>query len=104
MPVATVRGRSVSVDSEGFMTDYSEWDDALAADLAQRIGITLTGAHWNAIRFLRQDFAERGETPTLRRVSTGADLPIKQLFALFPQKPAKKMAYIAGLPKPRGCV
>ena len=28
----------------------------------------------------------------------------KSLFALFPQKPAKKMAYIAGLPKPRGCV
>ncbi|HET8658472.1 MAG TPA: TusE/DsrC/DsvC family sulfur relay protein, partial [Micromonosporaceae bacterium] len=25
-------------------------------------------------------------------------------FTLFPKKPAKKMAYIAGLPKPRGCV
>jgi tRNA 2-thiouridine synthesizing protein E len=23
---------------------------------------------------------------------------------LFPQKPAKKMSYIAGLPKPHGCV
>lgn len=23
---------------------------------------------------------------------------------LFPKKPAKKMAYIAGLPKPKGCV
>ncbi|MGZ4533824.1 MAG: TusE/DsrC/DsvC family sulfur relay protein [Mycobacteriaceae bacterium] len=26
------------------------------------------------------------------------------MFVLFPQKPAKKMAYIAGLPKPHGCV
>ena len=33
-----------------------------------------------------------------------AGIPIKELFALFPGKPAKKMAYIAGLPKPRGCV
>jgi tRNA 2-thiouridine synthesizing protein E len=31
-------------------------------------------------------------------------IPIKQLFELFPNKPAKKMAYIAGLPKPHGCV
>ena len=25
-------------------------------------------------------------------------------FVLFPKKPAKKMSYIAGLPKPAGCV
>jgi len=31
-------------------------------------------------------------------------IPVKELFALFGAKPAKKMAYIAGLPKPRGCV
>nr|NLD41405.1 TusE/DsrC/DsvC family sulfur relay protein [Actinomycetales bacterium] len=24
--------------------------------------------------------------------------------ALFPTKPAKKMAYVSGLPKPKGCV
>ena len=31
-------------------------------------------------------------------------VPVKDLFRLFPQKPAKKMAYVAGLPKPVGCV
>ena len=45
-----------------------------------------------------------GATATLRRVSTVAGIPIKELFGLFPGKPAKKMAYIAGLPKPHGCV
>lgn len=104
MPITALRERSVSVDDEGFMTQYSEWDEAVADELAERIGITLTDAHWVPLRFLRQDFANRGETPTLRRVSTAAGVPIKELFALFPQKPAKKMAYIAGLPKPRGCV
>ena len=48
--------------------------------------------------------ADTGETATLRRVSLMAEYPVKTLFELFPQKPAKKMAYIAGLPKPRGCV
>jgi tRNA 2-thiouridine synthesizing protein E len=46
----------------------------------------------------------QGETPTLRRVTTIGQIPTKDLFQLFPKKPAKKMAYIAGLPKPAGCV
>lgn len=104
MPTTALHERTVHVDDEGFMTEYDEWDDEVAAELAQRIGITLTEAHWKPLRFLRRDFADRGETPTLRRVSTAGGVPIKDLFALFPQKPAKKMAYVAGLPKPRGCV
>jgi TusE/DsrC/DsvC family sulfur relay protein len=94
----------VRVDADGFLTEYEEWDERLATDLALQIGITLTDAHWQIIRFLRQDYADEGETATLRRVSVMTGVPVKVLFTLFPSKPAKKMAYIAGLPKPRGCV
>ena len=81
-----------------------EWTDGLARSLAAQIGIELTDEHWKAIRFVREDFADQGETATLRRMSTVGGIPTKALFALFPQKPAKKLAYVAGLPKPRGCV
>jgi sulfur relay (sulfurtransferase) DsrC/TusE family protein len=37
-------------------------------------------------------------------VSSRRRLPTKQLFELFPKKPAKKMSYVAGVPKPVGCV
>jgi TusE/DsrC/DsvC family sulfur relay protein len=104
MPVTAIDGKQVHVDAEGFLTEYAEWDDALGSRLAAAIGIELTDEHWKAIRFLRTDYAARGETATLRRVSTLAGIPIKELFVLFPTKPAKKMAYIAGLPKPHGCV
>jgi len=104
MPVTTLQGHPVNVNEEGFLTDPTEWDDDLGSVLAAQIGITLTDEHWKAIRFLRKDFEEQGETPTLRRVSTVGGIPIKSLFALFPAKPAKKMAYVAGLPKPHGCV
>jgi tRNA 2-thiouridine synthesizing protein E len=56
------------------------------------------------IRFLRDDFAAQGETPTLRRISTVGGVPTKRLFELFPKKPGKKMAFVAGLPKPQGCI
>ncbi|MEO8330082.1 MAG: TusE/DsrC/DsvC family sulfur relay protein, partial [Candidatus Nanopelagicales bacterium] len=100
MPLTTLAGRPIQVNDEGFLTDSTEWDESLGTVLATAIGITLTDDHWKAIRFLRKDFAEQGETATLRRVSTRGGIPVKQLFALFPQKPAKKMAYVAGLPKP----
>jgi tRNA 2-thiouridine synthesizing protein E len=104
MPVTTIAGRDVHVDDEGFLTVYAEWDDDLAKQLAAQVGIDLTDAHWKAIRFLREDYTAQGETATIRRVSTLGGIPTKQLFTLFPKKPAKKMAYIAGLPKPHGCV
>jgi TusE/DsrC/DsvC family sulfur relay protein len=104
MPVTTIAGRSVHVDDEGFLTVYDEWDEDLAKHLAAQIGIDLTDAHWTAIRFLRADYATQGETATIRRVTVVGGVPTKELFTLFPKKPAKKMAYIAGLPKPHGCV
>jgi tRNA 2-thiouridine synthesizing protein E len=104
MPTTTIDGHEIHVDDEGFMTEYDEWSEPLGKALATQIGIEMTDEHWKAIRFLRSDFPEQGETATLRRVSTVGGIPTKQLFTLFPQKPAKKMAYVAGLPKPRGCV
>lgn len=104
MTLATIAGNEVHVDDEGFMTEYDEWNDEMAASLATNIGIDLTDDHWEAIRFLRDDYQVEGVTPTLRRVANTGGVPTKQLFQLFPKKPAKKMAYIAGLPKPAGCV
>ncbi len=104
MTTATIAGHEVHVDQEGFMTEYDEWTEDLAQTLAANIGIELTDSHWKAIRFLREDFEAEGETPTLRRVTNVGGIPTKELFELFPKKPAKKMAYVAGLPKPAGCV
>ncbi len=104
MPTTTLAGRTVDINDEGFLTNPSQWDESLGAELATLIGVEMSDRHWQAIRFLRSDFAEKGETPTLRRVATVGNFPTKELFDLFPKKPAKKMAYVAGLPKPKGCV
>jgi tRNA 2-thiouridine synthesizing protein E len=104
MPVTTLNGKAVHVNEEGFLTEYDEWDESLAAALAAQIGIALTEAHWKVIRFLREDFRAQGETATTRRVQQVGGVPVKEQFVLFPKKPGKKMSYIAGLPKPHGCV
>jgi TusE/DsrC/DsvC family sulfur relay protein len=104
MTVATIAGKPVNVNEEGFLTDYEEWDDDVARVLATQIGIELTDDHWAVLRFLRDDYETQGETATLRRVNKVGGVPTKRLFELFPGKPAKKMSYVAGLPKPKGCV
>jgi TusE/DsrC/DsvC family sulfur relay protein len=104
MPLTTMNGRSIHINDEGFLTQYDEWDEELAATLARNIGIELTDEHWRVIRFLRHDYEAKGESPTTRRVQAVGGFPVKEQFQLFPKKPAKKMAYIAGIPKPHGCV
>jgi TusE/DsrC/DsvC family sulfur relay protein len=104
MPVTVISGHDIHVDEEGFLTTFDEWDEDLGQALASQIGLTLTDEHLAVLRFLRRDFQQQGETATLRRVSTVGGVPTKRLFELFPKKPAKKMAYVAGLPKPHGCV
>ncbi|KLN32929.1 sulfur relay protein DsrC [Cellulosimicrobium funkei] len=104
MPTIEIHDKIVHVDDEGFLTEYGEWDEDVARVLAPQIGVEMSDRHWDVVRFLRRDYAERGETATTRRVDVVGHVPVKEQFALFPKKPGKKMAYVAGLPKPHGCV
>jgi TusE/DsrC/DsvC family sulfur relay protein len=104
MAMATIAGKEVHVNEEGFLTEYDEWSEEIAAELATNIDVEMTDEHWSLIKWLREDYKEKGETATTRRVQTVGGVPTKKQFELFPKKPAKKMAYIAGVPKPKGCV
>ena len=104
MAMATIAGKEVHINDEGFLTEYDEWSEEIAAELAKNIDVEMTDEHWALIKWLREDYKEKGETATTRRVQTAGGVPTKKQFELFPKKPAKKMAYIAGVPKPKGCV
>ena len=70
MPTNTINGRSFEVDEEGFFVDREEWSEDLAKDLAPLIGIELDDEHLAPLRFMRDDAAANGVTPTLRRMQT----------------------------------
>lgn len=96
---------TVVFDTEGFMSNPDEWTKEIADVLAKEEGIdTLTGDHWKVIDFCRAQGQATGKAPTLRQITTGAGISTKDLFTLFPKGPAKKVARIAGLGKPEGCV
>ncbi|MFC3850036.1 TusE/DsrC/DsvC family sulfur relay protein [Corynebacterium hansenii] len=101
-PAAPTPTAAVDVPSES--APNPDWTPELAAQRAADLGIDADDTVLAIAEFLRDDYAARRQTPTLRRVATVGGYEVKQLFTIFPGKPAKKMAWIAGLPKPKGCV
>src|SRR5512136_2501097 len=100
MPTKTIAGKKVEVNDEGYMTNPAEWTREIAVVIAKEEGIAkLTPAHWKVIEFCRTAAAASGAAPTLRAIQNGAGISTKDLFALFPKGPAKKVARIAGLKK-----
>jgi tRNA 2-thiouridine synthesizing protein E len=96
---------SIEFNDEGYMVDSEVWTPAIAEVLAKEEGIPkLSDAHWKVIDFCRQHATESGAAPTLRQITGGTDVSTKELFSLFPKGPAKKVAKIAGLGKPEGCI
>jgi tRNA 2-thiouridine synthesizing protein E len=105
MTMATVAGQTVEVDGEGFFVDAEAWSEAMAPEIAAQEGIDeLSDKHWQVIRFMRKEYAEKGAGPTVRVLGKTSGVTVKELYALFPKGPAKTAAKIAGIPKPRGCV
>lgn len=96
---------AIAFNEEGFMTEPNQWTKEIAEVLSKKEGIeVLTEAHWKIIEFCRKTGEVTGKSPTLRTITDGTGISTKELFALFPKGPAKKVAKIAGLGKPEGCV
>ncbi len=105
MPNKTLAGKTVEIDSEGFLLNHEDWTEEMAPELAREEGIEeLTEAHWKVIRFIQEDYKETGQIPTIRRMKNVGGITTSDLYQLFPQGPAKKSAKIAGFGKPQGCV
>jgi dissimilatory sulfite reductase related protein len=105
MTTETVRSISADVDGEGFFLHPEQWNEEMVPELARRDGIDpMTDGHWKVIRFMRQEYAEKGTGPSVRALGKSSGVSIKELYQLFPKGPAKLAARIAGIPKPRGCI
>ena len=95
----------VELNDEGFFVDPDAWTEDMAPEIAAGEGIAaLTDKHWQVIRFMRKEYAEKGTGPTVRVLGKTSGVSIKELYQLFPKGPAKVAAKIAGIPKPRGCI
>jgi TusE/DsrC/DsvC family sulfur relay protein len=100
----TIAGTEVDVNEEGYLTDASQWNEAIAAAIAVGEGIgALTEGHMKVVQYLREQQA-KGAALTIRSMGKSGVVTTKELYDLFPGGPLKKSSKIAGIPKPVGCI
>jgi len=98
-------------DREGFLRDLSDWNPAVAEQIARNEGIELSPAHWEILRLLREYYREFDASPAMRPLVKYCALKLGPdkgrsiyLLKLFPGSPAKLGSKIAGLPRPDNCL
>ena len=97
--------KQLEIDEDGNLKNLTDWDKEIAMELAKQEGIDeLTDRHWIVIDFMRSVYEEKGDAPSIRKLTKESGVETKELYKLFPKGPAKKAAKIAGLPKPKGCI
>ena len=111
MPMVEVAGKSFEVDEEGYLVNLADWDENVAAYLAQEEKVEMTQSHWEVVNFLREYYSEYQIAPAIRVLTKAVAKKLgpdkgnnKYLYELFPYGPAKQACKIAGLPKPTGCI
>jgi len=104
MTTATIAGKDLIIDDEGFLQQPDQWDRGVAEAMALDFDMTLTDRHWLVIDYMRDTYLETGQAPTIRSLGKQSGVPVKELYQLFPKGPAKLAAKLAGIPKPHGCI
>jgi tRNA 2-thiouridine synthesizing protein E len=101
---SSIAGQNVDVNEEGYLTDMSQWNEAIAAAIAAEEGVgPLTEAHMKVLQYLRKQ-QSAGAALTIRSMGKSGVVTTPELYALFPGGPLKKASKIAGIPKPVGCI
>ncbi|WP_241606955.1 sulfurtransferase TusE [Rosenbergiella australiborealis] len=103
--------KEIETDSDGYLMQSGDWNEALAEYIAQQEQITLTPEHWEVVHFVRDFYAEFNTSPAIRMLVKAMAKKFgeekgnsRYLFRLFPEGPAKQATKIAGLPKPAKCL
>jgi len=106
---------AIATDTDGFLKNLDQWSESVAEQLALKEGITLTNEHWEII-FLTRKFYQTFDLspamrPLIKYISQEIDkekansIYLMRLFSSNKQEsPAKVIARLAGLPKPKNCL
>jgi len=98
-----IAGKTVAVNEEGYLVNFSQWDKTIGEELAKEADINLTPSHWNLIDYLQDEYKK--EVPlTIRKIGKSGVVDIKGFYQLFPTAPLKTASKIAGIPKPVSCI
>jgi tRNA 2-thiouridine synthesizing protein E len=102
---------SLATDKQGYLLDFTQWNEDVAMLIAKNDDIELLEAHWEVIRFVRQFYLAYNTSPAIRALTKAMKGEFgeeksssRYLYRLFKEGPAKQATKYAGLPKPARCI
>ncbi len=105
MAVVEFEGQKFTVDEDGFIEDFTTYNEAWVRYVKKEEGIDeLNEEHWKVINVLQDYYKKNGIAPMVRILSKLTGFKLKHIYELFPSGPGKGACKMAGLPKPTGCV
>lgn len=99
----TIAGKKITINEEGYLTDFSQWDECIAEVLAAEADVTLSPRHWEILKYLQKEHQNQVAL-SIRRIGKSGVTDIKEFYQLFPKAPLKTATKIAGIPKPASCI
>ena len=95
--------QEIDVNEEGYLTDFSQWNKEVGAEIAKDYNIEMTDNHWEVVDWI-QDKVSTGAALSIRGIKKSGVIDVKKFYALFPGGPLKISTKIAGVPKPKSCI
>lgn len=101
----------LATTDQGFLVNFSEWNEEVAMRLAAMNHIELQPGHWEIILFIRDYYRQFRHLPNARVFTKAIAKTFgedkgnsRYLHKLFPDGPLKYACKLAGLPKPPTCL
>jgi tRNA 2-thiouridine synthesizing protein E len=99
MGTFTYGSKAYPVDTQGFLSDFSKWDESFARGMAPQVGVIsgLSDDHWKVIHFIRDSFMETGKCPLVYETCKVNRLHIQEMKKLFPAGYLRGACKLAGV-------
>ncbi len=99
MSTITFKNKTYRVDTEEFLSDFTDWDEDFARGMAAKVGIVggLSDDHWTVIRFIRERVETAGRCPSVYETCRTNRLPLRDLERLFPTGYLRGACKVAGV-------
>ena len=105
------KNQSIATDKQGYLLDFTEWNEDIAVLLANGDNVELSEPHWEVIRFVREFYLTYNTSSAIRALTKAMKAEFgeekassRYLYRLFKEGPAKQATKYAGLPKPARCI
>ncbi|MBF0100436.1 MAG: TusE/DsrC/DsvC family sulfur relay protein [Desulfobacterales bacterium] len=87
------------VDVNGFLIDFSQWDETFAIHKAYEMGLArgLSEKHWKIIKYLRSYYEKNKQIPTIYECCGDNQIDLDELERLFPRGYHRCAIKIAGM-------